>query len=145
MHVEMVKGVGFCTRWIFCFRDLIEEPCRLVHSEVTNVQIGFFCCQWSPSTKGDGIGDPTLGPNRVQGQNFVEGNAEHFVVKESSGGLVEGFVGTEVMEAEGKLVPCLVDPEAFHSENVHVVRVDQSGVDGLVGGVLAGVERGGLL
>ena len=140
MHVEMVKGVGFCTRWIFCFRDLIEEPRRLVHSEVTNVQIGFFCCQWSPSTKGDGIGDPTLGPNRVQGQNFVEGNAEHFVVKESSGGLVEGFVGTEVMEAKGKLVPSFVDPKALHSEYIHVVGVDQRWVNCPVGWILTREE-----
>ena len=136
-QIEVVKCVGLCARGVFGFRDLVEQARSLVHSVFANVNILLLGSQGSSTTKGDRVGDPALGPDRVKGQDLVDGNSENFVVKETSGGLVEGFVGTEVMEAEGKLVPCLVDPEAFHSEDVHVVGVDKSGVDGLVGGVLA--------
>ena len=139
-EVKVVKCIGFCASWVFGFGDLVEKARSLVNPVLTNVNIFLLCRQRSAATKGDGVGDPTLAPDCVEGQDFVEGNAEHFVVKETAGGLVEGFVGTKIMEAKGKLMPSFVYPKALHSEYIHVVGVDQSGVNCSVGWVLAREE-----
>ena len=135
-----MKCIGFCASWVFRFGDLVEKASSLVDPVFTNVNVFLLCRQRSAATKCDGVGDPTLAPDCVEGQDFVEGNPEHFVVKETARGLVEGFVGTKVMEAEGKLMSSFVDPEALHSEYIHVVGVHQSGVDCPVGRVLAREE-----
>ena len=139
-QVKVVKCIGFCASWVFGFGDLVEKARSLVDPVFTNVNIFLLCRQRSSATKGDGVGDPTLAPDCVKGQDFVEGNPEHFVVKETAGGLVEGFVGTKVMEAKSKFMPSFVDPKALHSEYVHVVGVHKVGVNCPVGWVLAGEE-----
>ena len=135
-----MKCIGFCASWVFGFGDLVEKTSSLVDPVLANVNIFLLCRQRSAATKCDGVGDPTLAPDCVEGQDFVEGNPEHFVVKETAGGLVEGFVRTKIVEAKGKLMPSFIYPKALHSEYIHVVGVHQSGVYCPVGRVLAREE-----
>ena len=120
----MVESEFFGANRILWLRDFVEKSCRFVDPIFADVNVFFDRPDGSSLAKGRVIQNPALTEDRVERQDFVEGNSEDFVPEKLAIRFVKGFVRTQIVMAERKSFALFVGPESLDSEDVHVVGGD---------------------